>query len=142
MGYNTHVTGEIAFNPEISWGVVKGDEYLKGWPEGSGKCVRLRVEEDTVETDEGTLTKRSVVGIVAISEDPFKAYDIEVEVAELVSRYCSPGGHQCSGYLQGEGEDVGDLWRLRVVSKEGQYRVVKDVPQIVWPDGETWQGRH
>jgi hypothetical protein len=142
MGYYTRVTGEIRFEPPIPWGAVKDDEYLKDWSESS-KCIRLHVEEATVETDEGTLTKRSVVGIVPISEDRFKAYDIEAEVQEVVSRYCSPGGRECHGRLEGEGEESGDLWRLYVRSAANgrEYEVVKDAPRIVWPDGEIQDGR-
>lgn len=130
MGYNTRVRGEITFHPPIPWGVVKDDEYLKGWRD-SKKCIQLRVQDEQVETDEGTLTRRSAVGIVPILDEPYKAYEIEAEVRELVSRYCSANGQTCRGYLEGEGEDSGVLWRIYV---RYDAEVVRVEPRIIWPD--------
>jgi hypothetical protein len=134
MGYTTHVDGEIVITPPLAWGEIRDDPYLPDQARESGKCVKFRIVEETAETAEGTLVRRSAVGIIAVREDSFKAYAIGEEVAEIVRRFPD---RTFSGRLDGLGSDPGDMWRLYV--RDG--RVTKDVPRIVWPDGEAVEGR-
>jgi hypothetical protein len=128
MSYNTRVTGEIAITPPIAWGAIKDSPFLFGDDRWPGRDVGLRIVEETVDTDEGTLIRRHAVAVVPAREDGYKAYSIVEHLQELVNQFGAE--HTFTGMLEGEGEDSGDLWRLTVRHRNA----VKVVPQIVWPD--------
>lgn len=133
MGYLTHVTGEITLDPPLPWKVIKDSLFLNRQPNGyPERDVRFDLAVEQVETDDGLLTRRTAVAIVPAYEDGFRAYNIEDHLAELVADL--PLGTKVGGYLQGEGEKSGDLWRLYVLPDGDRLRVVKVTVQLVWPD--------
>ena len=124
MGYLTYVEGEITISPEIPWGEVKNSPFLpgeNGWPD---RDLALRIQEEVIETHEGTLTRRSAVAVAGanlLTEDRYKAYEIEAHLQELLD--CLGNGRTFNGYLEGSGEDSGDMWRLYV--RDGKATKVK-----------------
>jgi hypothetical protein len=131
MGYYTSVTGQIDISPPLTWNEIKDSPFL---PESVARLewrdVMLNVEVDINETDEGTLTRRYANAVVPSTDDSFKAYDIEDHLAELVRLHGD--GRTFTGRLEGHGEETSDMWRLCI--RDG--KVAKDVPRIVWPDGD------
>lgn len=132
MGYLTRVNGRIAITPPLPWGAIRDSAYIStdDCP-FVGTSVAIHVETERTETDEGTLTVRTGTAITGAHGDggaPYKAYDIVEDLQKVIDQFGE--GRTFTGYLQGEGEDPGDLWRLYVVNG----RAVEVKPTIVWPD--------
>jgi hypothetical protein len=127
MGYYTTYTGQITIEPALSWAEFKDSPWI-GDDHGAVK-LDVRQEETSRETDEGTITVtlKTAVAIVPISEDSYKGYSIIEDVQKIVDAF---PGHSWIGYISAEGEEAGDLWRLAV--RDGSAVQVK--PRIVWPE--------
>lgn len=128
MGYNTRYTGAIGIEPPLTWAEIKDSPYLPETAEDTWPDVKLRVIEQTTETDECTLTRRYADAIVPVTDEPYKGYEIIATVQKIIDAHPA---HTFSGRFDCEGEDAGDLWRL--VVRDG--RATKAEPQIVWPEG-------
>ena len=126
MGYTTTVNGEIDITPPLSWQEIKASPFAPNDTHGDYN-VRLRIDETSIDTDDGTLLRRSAPALVPAWEEAFKAYHLVEHVQTAIDAF---PGHLFSGRLECEGEDTGDLWR--VVVRDG--RAVKVEPRIVWPD--------
>ena len=114
MGYYTSVTGLITIDPPITWGEL----YDTPWAAGEDDYehdVQLQIVSTYEETDEGTLERKFATAIVPASEDGYKAYRIEEHLQDILTRF-AVDGRTFRGYLQGEGEDNEDVWRLSVRS--------------------------
>jgi hypothetical protein len=124
MGYYTHYTEEITITPPIPYSKVKGTPFLAdeedfwGW---NGKDVKFEITEDS----EG---KRYASAIGPAQEDEYKGYHIVEHVQEIVDMFGD--NHEFSGYINAEGEETGDLWRLYVLN--GTATAIK--PEIIWPE--------
>ncbi|MEV4227264.1 DUF6205 family protein [Streptomyces bobili] len=128
MGYYTSVTGEIRIEPPLTWAEIKSNPLLPETEGGRSEYdVRLRIDEETVETDEGQMIRKTCSALVPAWDDSFKAYHLIEHVQFMVDTF---PGHTFSGRLDCEGEENGDLWR--VVIRDG--RAEKVTPRIVWPD--------
>ncbi|WP_370665416.1 DUF6205 family protein [Streptomyces sp. IBSBF 2507] len=128
MGYYTSVTGEIRIEPPLTWAEIKDNPALPETAGGRSEYdVHLRIDEETVDTDEGQLTRKTCAALVPAWDDSFKAYHLVEHVQEMIDAF---PGHTFTGRLDCEGEEGGDLWR--VVVRDG--RAVKVTPSIVWPD--------
>jgi hypothetical protein len=130
MGYYTSFSGEISIEPPLTWAEIRNSEWLPDIAINKNHSVKLRIEETTVETDEGTMTRRSALAVVPLSDSQYKGYNVIEDVQALIAKH---SGHQFSGRFDCEGEDAGDLWRLVVRDN----RVTKVEPQIVWPDDKS-----
>lgn len=128
MGYYTRVTGEIRIEPPLTWQEFKDSRFLPGSPNDNGNYdVRLCVDEETVDTDEGQLVRKTASVVLPRWDDSFKAYNLVEHVQAVIDAF---PGHTFSGRLECEGEDNTDMWR--VVVRNGH--AVKVEPRIVWPD--------
>lgn len=125
MGYSTSVDGEITITPPLAWNEIKDSPFLTN--PGYKLGVVLKVTEETVDTDEGQLTRKTSSVLVPAWEDAFKAYSLVEDVQGAIDAF---PGHTFTGRLDCEGEENADLWR--VVIRDS--RAVKVVPEIVWPD--------
>src|SRR5574343_1339258 len=83
MGYTTYFTGEITITPPIPWGRLTGSPFLPdnarnyGGRDSDGpRDLMFRIEEQTTETDEGILTRRSAAALVTTWEGGVTGYDI------------------------------------------------------------------
>ena len=133
MGYDTRFDGEIRIGPPLTWIEFRHTIWSPtstAQPSDRYRDVKLRITEEIVETDEGSLTRRYADAAVPLTEERYRAYDIIKHVSELINTFPD---HTFTGRFDCEGEDVGDMWRL--VVKNG--RAQKVVPHIVWPDEEA-----
>lgn len=129
MGSTTHIRGEIRIDPPITWGLVKDSEFVpdKGdW--GYPHDLRLRIVEETVETDEGTLVRR-VADAVIEGGDERRAYDVVAELQQIVDRFGT--GRTFTGRLDLECRDYMTQSRLKVVDG----RAVLFEATLAWPEG-------
>jgi hypothetical protein len=127
MGYNTSVSGEITITPPLTWNEIKDSPFL-----GCDLDVALHVQEETVDTEDGTLTRKTATALVPAWEDSYKAYHLVEHVQRALDAF---PGHTFTGRLECEGEDNTDIWR--VIIRDG--RAVKIEPRIVWPDEDGAQ---
>lgn len=125
MSYVTCATGEFRITPPLTWREMKDSPFL---PNGtSSRDLVLRVDEETVDGDDGVLIRRTASALVMREIDEYRAYDLLDHVQQAVAAF---PGHEWSGRLECEGEDNSDMWR--VVIRNG--RAVKVQPRIIWPD--------
>jgi hypothetical protein len=128
MGYITHVRGEFAITPTLTWNEFKDSKFAPHNLESSyNPSLALRVDEDTVDTDEGPLLRRTATALVMRDIDEYRAYSLLEEVQEAVDAF---PGHVFAGRLECEGEENTDIWR--VIIRDG--RAVRVEPRITWPD--------
>ncbi|TKK84594.1 hypothetical protein FDA94_28610 [Herbidospora galbida] len=132
MGYYTRHTGEISIVPPLAWSEIKDSPFvcLPG-QRGYGRDLKIVLDETTEETSDGTLIRRRGIAIAPVTTEPMKGYRIVEELQSLLN--CHAEGQRFIGFIEAEGEDPGDLWRLMV--KDGQAVQIK--PRIIWPD-EDW----
>ena len=131
MGYYTHVTGRIEIDPPIPWGAFKDSPFQRTFVDVDTRPfldVAFEVDETETYTAEGLVLVRRAVAVVPVLEDSYKAYYIVENLQALVDDYPE---HRFVGCLEGEGEEQGDVWRLRV---NDDHEVEKIKPEIVWPD--------
>lgn len=138
MDYNTRVTGEIRIEPPLTYAEFKNSPFIAGDSLIEGSIdVRLRVEEETVDTDEGQLVRKTASALIPKWEEPYRAYHLIEHVQRAIDVFTTTGIHMFSGRLECEGEEQGDMWR--VVIRDG--RAVRVEPRIVWPDDEPEAAR-
>lgn len=124
MGYNTSVDGELRIEPPLTWREFKASPFT-----GDDLDVRLRVEAETIDTDDGPLMRKTATALIPTWEDSYKAYHLVEHVQQAIDAF---PGHTFTGRLECEGEDNTDIWR--VIVRDG--KAVKIQPRIVWPDDE------
>lgn len=130
MGYYTRVDGEIRIEPPLTWAEIKTNTLLPETEGGRSEYdVRLRIDEETVDTDEGQMIRKTCSALVPAWAESFKAYHLVEHVQLMIDAFPA---HTFTGRLECEGEEGGDLWR--VIVRDG--RAEKVTPRIVWPDDE------
>ncbi|MEV5911081.1 DUF6205 family protein [Streptomyces chartreusis] len=128
MGYTTHVTGEFAIEPPLTWPEIKDSPFApQNVKTRSEPALILRVDEETADTADGPLLRRTASALVMRQIDEYRAHGLLDEVQTAVDAFA---GHEWSGRLDCEGEESADLWR--VIVRGG--KAVRIDPQIVWPD--------
>jgi hypothetical protein len=129
MGSTTHITGEIRIDPPITWVLVKDSEFVRETSDWTyTNDLRLRIVEESVETDEGTLTRRTADAVVE-GGDERRAYDVVDELQRIVDQYGE--GRTFTGRLDLTCRDYMTQSRLKVVGG----RAVLFEPTLVWPEG-------
>lgn len=135
MSYTTRVTGEYAIAPPLTWNEIKNSPFE---PIGRGAYgavdidLTLRIDEETVDTDEGQLVRRSASALVMRHIDEYRARGLVEQVQRCLNLF---PGHTFTGRLECEGEESTGLWR--VVIRDG--RAVRVEPRLVWPDEDGAQ---
>lgn len=128
MGYITHVTGEFAIEPPLTWSEFKDSPFTpENVKDKWDVSLVLRIAEDAVDTDDGPLLKRTATALVMREIDEYRERGLVAEVQKAINSF---PGHTFTGRLDCEGEENTDMWR--VVVRDG--RAVKVEPRIVWPD--------
>ena len=129
MSYTTHVTGEFAITPPLTWAEFQESRFAPHNVALSYEpSLILRVDEDTVDTDEGPLLRRTATALVMREIDEYRERGLVEEVQAAIDAF---PGHAWSGLLECYGEANTAMWR--VVIRDG--RAVRVEPEIVWPDG-------
>lgn len=137
MGYTTRVTGEFAIEPPLTWKEIKESPFQ---PRATGPTrygapdidLVLRVEETTVDTDDGEMVRRTASALVMPYIDEYRARGLVEQVQRCIDLF---PGHTFTGRLECEGQENTDLWR--VIVRDG--RAVRIEPRIVWPDEDGGQ---
>ncbi len=133
MSYRTHVTGEFAIAPPLTWTEFKDSQFAPhNITEPYDPDVILRVAEESVDTEDGPLLKRTATALVMREIDEYNSRNLLAQVQKAIDSF---PGHTFTGRLDCEGEGNADLWR--VVVRNG--RAVKVEPRIVWPDEDGGQ---
>ncbi|MBX7464899.1 DUF6205 family protein [Streptomyces sp. NPDC057910] len=132
MGYVTHVCGEFAINPPLTWTEIQLSPFepiptsLRRYS-AANIDLYLRVEEDSVDTADGTLVRRTGTALVMPHIDEYRARDLVEQVQYCIDLFPD---HAFTGRLDCEGEENSDVWR--VIIRDGL--AAKIQPRIVWPD--------
>lgn len=134
MGYYSRVTGNIEIKPCIPHKIMI-ELIKKGFAEDetnkhmTDRDVLVSYDINTQETEQGTLKSYSGRAISPLTDDSYKAYEIINHVQEIVD-FLGTETYRYLGYLEINGEEQGDPWRVCV--KFGKATVVK--PTLVWPE--------
>lgn len=131
MGYTTYVTGEFEITPPLTWNEFKDSEFAPHNVKSSYEPgLILRVTEDSVDTDEGPLLRRTATALVMREISEYRERGLVQTVQRAIDSF---PGHTFTGRLECEGEENTDMWR--VVIRDGR-RAVRVEPRIIWPDDE------
>ncbi|GAA3807556.1 DUF6205 family protein [Streptomyces chiangmaiensis] len=128
MGYTTHVVGEFAIEPPLTWSEFKDSEFAPDNVENSyTPSLTLRTNEQPVEKEDGVFLHRTATALVMREIDEYRERGLVAEVQRAIDSF---PGHTFSGRLECEGEENTDIWR--VIVRNGRAQRIE--PRIVWPD--------
>lgn len=132
MGYISDVTGEIYVNEELKVSDLQKLVSGKIAKSLGGKipyehCVYLDYEQTFEDAEDYTIVHFED-GVIMPTSGSMKAYGIIAEVQKIVD--ILGDGYTYSGYIELNGEESGDLWRIYI----RQGKAVEVQPQIVWPE--------
>jgi hypothetical protein len=127
MSYDITLTGEIQIEPPLIWRDVQDSVFLEinARHRKTGRQLRFVIEETSVETNEGTLIRKEAVALVPTWGNYGSPEMMKKHLQELVDAFPE---QIYTGRIDAEGEESGDMWRLKVVN--GVARVFR--PDIVW----------
>lgn len=109
MGYYTYVSGDISFTPPLT--------------------------EEEIEVIEAAMEQEQIFGMtveldkIVPYDDEFKAHNFEEDLQLVVNML---PGREFFGFMEGQGEDNDDVWRVRI--EDGTVQKQKAV--MTWP--EEW----
>ena len=134
MGYSSYISSEqkLTFSRPLNARetrdartAIEGTSYLSWF-------FQLDITEDTVETDEGTLTRTTAIGLITTGVED-KAYGL---LDELRSFFLNalPDDVTVTGYIERIGEEWPDAERLYATPDR---HIVSVRPEIAWrsPEG-------
>lgn len=125
MGYTTHVRGEFTITPPLTWNEFKDSPLASDdWRDSD---LALRIDETTVNTDDGPLLRRTASALAMREIDEYRERNLVEQVQQAVDAF---PGHTFTGRLECEGGENLDMWRVYV--RDG--RAVRVEPTITWPD--------
>ncbi len=130
MGYITRAEGIIRIVPPVKWNEVKNSPYLpQGYRSADDKLdLAFVINESQRDTPEGLLLAREVVGIKPRWEEEARNYRIVENLQEIANTFRD---RAFVGRFDMEGEESGDIWRLKMVGRIA----TRFEPEIVWPEG-------
>lgn len=136
MSYETSVEGYLTITPPLNGREIREfDDMMPTIGRWDQMALRLDIVNDEVETDEGTLTKRTAEHVYPWKEDSFRASDFAQHVRQVVDHFGVT--HDFNGEFEGHGEDFDDIWRIYVWRDGGgKHRVTKIKAVITWPTRE------
>lgn len=132
MGYYSDVTDEICISPDLKAADIRNLIKLNLAKTLDGKvpyehCVYVDYEQQLKDYEDYTAVKFVAPEIRPISGN-MKAYSILEDVQKIVDALGAE--YTYSGYIELNGEEAGDLWRIYV--RNGKATSVS--PEIVWPE--------
>jgi hypothetical protein len=128
MGYTTHFYGELTIRPPLTHPEIKGSPMFGP---GGGTGVRLVINEEHVDTEEGPLIRRTAAA-VEICGDELRGDAIMHELRTLLKQHGRGAGHEIAGTLECIHEHPDIETPSRVVVDGAEVREVW--PALVWPD--------
>ena len=123
MGTLSRYDGRIDIDPPLPLGLIKGSGALVGLDQGWD--VKLVIEENTVDTDDGVIVRRRAVAIEPATDGGFKGYNMVAHVQAVVDL---AGLRTFRGHIEAVSEE-GDRWRIAVVDGRAQ----EFLPTLTWP---------
>jgi hypothetical protein len=129
MGYYSRVSGSIRINPPLTWAECKATGLLVEANKNVDSDVRLEIETETRDTEDGVVTTHRGVALIPAWEDEAKYYRLDDSLSRAVA--LAGGNHTFTGHLVREGEEQGDVERYSIV--DGQ--VVTEKARMTWADG-------
>jgi hypothetical protein len=132
MGYISDVSGEIYINEDVKVKHLQNLITSKLAKTLAGKmpldhCVFVDYEQNFEEVEDFTIV-RFTASEIKPTDSSMKAYGIVAEVQKIVD--ILGDGYTYSGYIELNGEEPGDLWRIYI----RQGKAVEVQPKIVWPE--------
>jgi hypothetical protein len=124
MGTYSRFTGRIEIDPPLPWGLIKDSPSYPG--SNFRSDVRLVIEQNEIDTEEGVTIRRRAVAIEPATEDSTKGYYTTQHVQAIVDL---AGLRTFRGYIEAISEE-GDRWRVKVAGGIA----IEVVPTITWPD--------
>ena len=124
MGTYSRFEGRIEIDPPLPWGLIKGSPSYPG--PNFRSDVRLVIEQEEIDTEDGVTLKRRAVAIEPATEDSTKGYYTTQHIQAIVDL---AGLRTFRGYIEARSEE-GDLWRVKVVGGVA----TEVLPVITWPD--------
>lgn len=117
MGYGIRISGQLVFSEPLPWESVKDSKYAKR--EGDLELILSQVPS-------GTSIVTQAVGLEDPIGESFSRYHLEEDLQAFVDAH---PGIEFNGRLDLEGEEAGDLRRVKVIDGS----VVTFEPKLVWP---------
>lgn len=131
MGNPITLEGDLDIIPPLPWPDLKKNPGYR--PDGHSNKMRIEYDEETVDTPDGELVRRTGIGIGYANRHTTSLSYAQIyrDLQEIIDAL--PKGTTVSGWFECRAED-GDHWRIAVV--EGN--TITDVhPEIVWPEWMT-----
>lgn len=129
MGASCRLTGEITFDPPLTWGEYRQSRFRADHgPDTDLQFTELRTPKDT---DEGELVIRTALAIEARSLEPGSFYLAKEELEEIVADYGD--ARTFGGFLMlTDSDNPTGVYRYRI-DEDGL--VVEERAVMTWPDG-------
>ena len=129
MGYNSYISSDngYTFSRPLNATEARAFQQVLSATNYASYFLGLDVQEETVETDEGTLTRISADSLTPTGNEG-KAYEIFADLQKLINAL--PADVTVSGYVERIGEEFPDAERIHVLGR----RVVSVKAEIAWPD--------
>jgi len=127
MGYSSYVaSGQyIEFSRPLIASEIRPIQELMSGLGYADYFLRLEVDEEATETDEGTLTKRTAACLTTAGNEG-KASGLAKELQDVINAL--PKDVTASGYIERIGEGFPDAERLHALGR----RVISVKAEIVW----------
>ena len=122
MSYDSHFVGQITITPPLNWAEIRSAR------QPGLQDVRLVLDETVTDTDSGQTSTIHGIAIAPLDIYYYAGIHIEAEVQAVIDAHPS---HDFAGSIEAcPGDPHGTPWRYTVQGR----RVVRQQPQIVWPD--------
>ncbi len=128
MGYYSRVDGRIEITPPLNAAEVRELGLATKSNESLRSSVRIEMETEERDTDEGTLTILRGTALVAARDGASKYYTLDEDIQAAVTKL---PGRTFTGALIRAGEEQGDVERYRIENG----RVVTEKASLRWADG-------
>jgi hypothetical protein len=133
MGYYSELKEEIYFDPPLTHKELQKlnpDFFVENWKTD----LKIAIEEYSVETEEGTLIKRTGIMLHDPMEESTKHYSFETEMLDIAQKIDLSGGRARGGIVF-IGED--NNMSRHFFDKDGKYKWER--ARIVWEDGSEYR---
>jgi hypothetical protein len=130
MSDHTNVSGEFIIEPPLTWAEYRGNEFAPHNLYSYHPDLVLRVDEKEVDTEEGTLTRRTATALEVRELYPYNPRNLLEYVQRAVDAF---PGHTFTGRLDCEGDEAGDP--LRIVIRNG--KAIRVDVKLIWPDEDV-----
>lgn len=128
MGNPIRLEGDLDIIPPLPWTELKKNPGYR--PDGRDNQMRIEYDEETVDTPDGELTRRTGTGIgyPASVTHGLSYSQIHGDLEKIIKAL--PKGTAVSGWFDCTDEQ-GESWRIAVV--EGN-EIIDVHPEITWPE--------